>query len=238
MTQDRPTPLMLKQICFFQALGEPELQSAAKHMWIEHLRRGHPLGGRKPGEASPFQDTVYFVFRGIVALYSETLQGRRKILFFQGPGRLLNLNVMGTCKDSHYGEAAADAILLCMGRERMKELVCREPCLMAALLTHYESKLWRLSHQLKNTAGSMFVERKLAGKLLKLAADFGKAREGGRVIAFDLTITQVADYIGVPRETASRAVRKLTELGLITYENRRFCIPDVKRLEQFRRQPE
>ena len=32
------------------------------------------------------------------------------------------------------------------------------------------------------------------------------------------------------------ATGKLTELGLIFYENRRFCIPDVKALERFRRQ--
>ena len=45
--------------------------------------------------------------------------------------------------------------------------------LAAALLTHYETKLWRLSHQLKNSAGVMFAERKLAGKLLveELIAD-------------------------------------------------------------------
>lgn len=236
MTQDRPSVLMLKQICFFRDMEESELESVALDMWIEHLYRGHPLGGRKPGEDSPFLDTAYFVFRGIVALYSETLRSRRKILFFQGPGQLLNMNVMAACGDSHYGEAAADAILLCMERARLEELVLREPRLAAALLAHYEVKLWRLSHQLKNTAGVMFAERKLAGKLLKLAADFGRDQEEGRVISFDLTITQLADYIGVPRETVSRAARKLTELGLITYENRCFCIPDVKRLERFRRQ--
>ena len=236
MTQDRPTALMLKQICFFQDMEEAELESTVQDMWIEHLRRGHPLGGRKPGQESPFLDTAYFVFRGVVALYSETLRGRRKILFFQGPGRLLNLNVMASCGDSHYGEAAADAILLCMERRRLEEMVRGEPRLAAALLAHYETKLWRLSHQLKNSAGVMFAERKLAGKLLKLASDFGKDREAGRVIPFDLTITQMADYIGIPRETVSRAAGKLTELGLISYENRRFCIPDVKALERFRRQ--
>ena len=236
MTQDRPSALMLKQICFFRDMEESELESGALDMWIEHLHRGHPLGGRKPGEDSPFLDTEYFMFRGIVALYSETLRGRRKILFFQGPGRLLNLNVMASCSDSHYGEAAADAILLCMERRRLEEMVRGEPRLAAALLAHYETKLWRLSHQLKNSAGVMFAERKLAGKLLKLASDFGKDREAGRVIPFDLTITQMADYIGSPRETVSRAAGKLTELGLISYENRRFCIPDVKALERFRRQ--
>ena len=238
MTQYRPTSLMLRQIRFFQELEELELQAVAEEIWIEHLRRGHPLGDRRPGEDSPFRSTAYFVFRGIVAMYSVTHRGGRKILFFQGPGQLLNLNVMDTCVDAHYGEAAADAVLLCMNRKRLEELVYRNPRLMAALLAHYEAKLWRLSHQLKNTAGRLFVERKLAGKLLKLAADFGKPQGEGRTIAFDLTITQLADYIGVPRETASRACRKLTELELITYENRRFYIPDVKSLEQFRRQPE
>lgn len=236
MIQDRPTPLMLRQISLLRDVEEALLQRMAGDMWIEHRRRGQHLADARQADTGPFRNTAYFVFRGIVEIYSVTQHGGRKILFFQGPGKLLNLNVMNTCGDNHYGRAAEDAILLCMEREKLADYVRCSPVLTAGLLAHYESKIWRLSHQLKNTAGTFFIERKLAAKLLKLSADFGKPLGQGRVIAFDLTITQLADYIGVPRESVSRACRKLTELQLISYENRRFYIPDQTRLEQFRRQ--
>ena len=35
---------------------------------------------------------------------------------------------------------------------------------------------------------------------------------------------------------ATRARRKLQELGLVRYENRRFYIPDIKKLSDFRRE--
>ena len=233
---DRPTPLMLRQMELFQNVEEELLTQIAGEMQIQHIRRSRALDGAPPGGVSPFRETAYFVFQGIVEVYSVTQRGGRKILFFQGPGSLLNMNVAGYSQDNHYGKAASDAILLCLPRETLAGYARSSPVLMEALLCHYENRLWRLSHQLKNTAGALFIERKLAAKLMKLSADFGKPQGTGRVIAFDLTITQMADYIGVPRESVSRACRKLTEMGLVQYENRRFFLPDPAGLEQFRRQ--
>ena len=233
MSLDRPTPLMLRRLFLFQELPEKMLADLTDSMWIQHCRHGQPLWQG----ASTFQEVAYFVFSGIVAFSSLTHRGNRKILFFLGPGELLNLNIMGTCDDHHFGQAATDTMLLCMKRTDLAEKARTSSSLSSALIAHYEQRLWRLSHQLKNNSGSCFAERKLAAKLLKLSSDFGKPCREGLAIDFDLTITQMADYIGIPRETASRACSKLTDLGLVIYRCRRFCIPDIPRLEAFRRQP-
>jgi AraC-like DNA-binding protein len=108
-----------------------------------------------------------------------------------------------------------DAILLSIPKERFGKLVSASPALSAALFAHYETDLWRMSHQLKNTAGYLSVERKLAIKLLKLSQDFGVPCGEGTAISFPLTVTQTAEFVGLPRETTSRACKKLTEMGLI-----------------------
>ena len=233
---DTPTALMLRRIRLFQALEEEQLQRLAGRMRIVHRRRGQPLSPDGRRDPASFRDTAWFVFQGVAAVCTSTRGNKRKILFFLGPGELLNLNVMDTCRDLHWGEAADDAIFLTMDRAELAEEIRRTPELTAQLLAHYEHTLRRMSHQLKNTAGAMLVERKVAGKLLKLSADFGRDTEqGGRLIPFDLTVTQMADYVGAPRETVSRACRKLADMGLIAHEERRFRLLDVPALEAFRR---
>ena len=224
------TPPMLSAIPFFQDLDQPALADLAPRFQVENHRRGADLAGRGFQRLDAYEDTVYFVSRGVVALYTITKTNSRKIVFFLGPGRLLNHNVLGTRPNTLFAEVISDAILLSIPREEFSALVHAHPTLTRALLTCYETDLWRMSHQLKNTAGYLPVERKLAIKLGKLAQEFGRPSPQGTALSFPLTITQMADFVGVPRETASRACKRLGELGLVRYENRRFVIPDRERL--------
>ena len=83
-----------------------------------------------------------------------------------------------------------------MPREEFSALVQADPALTRALLACYETDLWRMSHQLKNTAGYLPVERKLAIKLRKLAQEFGRPTPQGTAISFSLTITQMGRLCG------------------------------------------
>lgn len=230
------TAVMLESIPFFQGLEREELEKIAGRFQVENHRRGRLLAGQGFQYLERYQNTVYFVCRGVVALYTATKNNSRKILFFLGPGKLLNHDVLGTRPTTLYGEVMEDAILLSIPKGEFAGLARERPILTEALLRHYETDLWRMSHQLKNTAGYLPVERKLAIKLLKLSQDFGVPREGGTAISFPLTVTQLADFVGVPRETVSRACGKLGEQGLVRYENRRFFLPDRERLVAYYRE--
>ena len=220
------TAVMLREIPFFAGVGEGELETLAPLFQIENLRRGELLAGRGFQHAERYHSRVYFLCRGVVALFTVTKQNTRKILFFLGAGKLLNHNIFGTKPGNLYVEAMTDAMLLSIPKERFAGLVSASPALSAALFAHYETDLWRMSHQLKNTAGYLSVERKLAIKLLKLSQDFGVPCEEGTAISFPLTVTQTAEFVGLPRETTSRACKKLSEMGLIRYEERRFVLLD------------
>ena len=230
------TPLMLRDIPFFRRVEDTLLDRLAPEFQIEHLRRGQLLAGRGFQHMERYQNRVWFVYRGVVASYTITKTNSRKILFFLGPGKLLNHDVFGSRPTTLFAEAMVDSMLLSIPKDIFMQAVRRSPALTEALFAHYETDLWRMSHQLKNTAGYISVERKLAIKLLKLSQDFGQPAETGMMIPFPLTVTQVGEFVGVPRETASRACKKLGELDLIRYENKHFYITDRERLVAYYRE--
>lgn len=230
------TGVMLRAIPFFQGLTQSELTALAPQFHIENFRRGELLAGRGFQRVEHYQNRVWLVCRGVVAAYTVTKQNTRKILFFLGAGKLLNHNVFDTKPNTILGEAMTDAMLLSIPRRTFAELVAASPVLTSALFAHYETDLWRMSHQLKNTAGYLSVERKLAIKLLKLSQDFGVPCGDALAISFPLTITQTAEFVGLPRETTSRACKKLAQEGLIRYENRRFLLLDRQRLVNYYRE--
>ena len=238
MSELTATPLMLEDIPFFSGLEPAELEALAPKFRLENFRRGEDLAGRGFQHLERYQSRVWFVHRGVVACYTTTRQNSHKILFFLGQGKLLNHNVFDTKPNTLYGEAMTDLILLSIPREEFARSVRQSPALTEALLAHYETDLWRMSHQLKNTAGYLSVERKLAIKLLKLSQDFGVPCPEGLAIAFPLTVTQVAEFVGIPRETASRACKKLGQMGLLSFEDRRLVLPDRERLVTYYRGPE
>lgn len=230
------TGVMLQTIPFFQGLSQNELAALAPQFQIENFRRGELLAGRGFQRVEHYQNRVWLVCRGVVAAYTVTKQNTRKILFFLGAGKLLNHNVFDTKPNTIFAEAMTDAMLLSIPRRTFADLVAASPALTAALFAHYETDLWRMSHQLKNTAGYLSVERKLAIKLLKLSQDFGVPCGDTLAISFPLTITQTAEFVGLPRETTSRACKKLAQEGLIRYENRRFVLLDRQRLVNYYRE--
>lgn len=93
--------------------------------------------------------------------------------------------------------------------------------------------MWRLGHQLKNTVGSIYMERKLAAKLWKLARDFGIERPEGIEIDINMTITFLADMLGAPRETTSKTCKALSDYGLISMKKKRITIVDPARVSHF-----
>lgn len=217
------TPVMLRSIPFFQGLSEDRLESLSGKLLLQNCRAGQRL---EDGQ-------IYFVYRGIAAVYTLTKTGSRKILFFQGPGQLLSHNAFGTKPNMLFYEIMENAILLSVDPDVFAGLVREDAALSEALLRHYEVQLWRMGHQLKNTAGYMPIERKLAIKLQKLIREFGVPTAEGTRLRFPLTVTQLADFVGVPRETVSRALKKLSDWRLIRRSGRYFAIPDAQRLAEY-----
>lgn len=101
------------------------------------------------------------------------------------------------------------------------------------VLEAQEKKIWRLSHRLKNTMSSIYLQRKLAAKLWKLARDFGIPTEDGIEIDVNMSVTFLADMMGIPRETTSRICSELIEYGLMKINKKRITIINPEKMAKF-----
>ena len=176
---------------------------------------------------------VFIQLSGKSVVYNLTHMGKRKILFVFGKGMLLNEHVMNWHTASLYCETIEKSRIFTVPSSKFIHYMEQDFELAKSVLVAQEKKIWRLGHQLKNTMGSVYMERKLAAKLWKLGRDFGIQTPEGIEIDVKLTVTFLADMLGAPRETASRLCKTLTGYGLIRMDKKRITILDPHKMSVF-----
>ena len=110
------TPPMLSAIPFFRIWTKP-LWPTWRPAFRWKTTAAGPTGRARAFSAWTPTRTPSTLSPAVVALYTITKTNSRKIVFFLGPGRLLNHNVLGTRPNTLFAEVISDAILLSMPRE-------------------------------------------------------------------------------------------------------------------------
>lgn len=218
----------LNQLELFQGINSQTIAKLEKVGKVQDVSKGTLL--MRARESVGF---VYFQLTGKSVIYNLTHGGKRKILFIFGQGALLNEHIFNHHTSSIFCEMMEQSKVIAFSVQDFMNIMSEDFELTKKVMEAQERKIWRLSHQLKNTTSSIYLERKLAAKLWKLSRDFGVEKEDGIEIDIDMTITFLADMLGVPRETTSRVCSTLTEAGLICINKKRIMIADPKKMAHF-----
>jgi CRP-like cAMP-binding protein len=177
--------------------------------------------------------TLYFVVSGMAALYKCNSFGEKKVIFVYGKGQALNEVILNDLPASINCEILQDSIVLCIPKNQFLQAMEQDFELTKAVINSMSIKIRRLYRQMKNTTNSLRGDKKIAAKLWKLSMDYGIPCDGGVQIECDLTITYLADMLGSKRETVSRQLKILTDLGLVIYKSNRFIIPNRDELNKY-----
>lgn len=211
--------MLIQNMSLFRNIEATTMQLLLKKGRIVEVSKGTQLiREREPS------NNLYFQLSGKSIVYNLTTNGKRKILFVFGYGALLNGNLFNTRSSSNYCETIENSQLFVVSIQDFSKLMAMDFQLTRNLVETQEHKMWRLSHQLKNTTSGISMEKKLVFKLKKLARDFGVETEKGIEIDMQLSITFLADMLGAPRETTSRICSTLCEKGILIIERKRITI--------------
>lgn len=211
----------LSKIKLFQYLDRETLKELANMARIKEYKKGDLLYSNKEKI-----HTIYFVLNGVASLYKPNSDNTKKVVFLFGVGDVLNEVVIYENTTLLSCEFLAPTKLLEIDREDFTKVLEKSYPLAKGVIESLIYKNRIMSHQIKNTSNSITVDRQIALKLWKLARDFGIETDSGTEINFDLSITYLSEILGAKRETVSRQVKTLSELGLIKVVRKRFTIPN------------
>jgi CRP-like cAMP-binding protein len=213
---------------FFREVTADTIETLWKNGTVQQFSKGHVLMRAKENV-----NYVYVQLSGKSIVYNLTHTGKRKIIFVWGPGVLLNEHVLNQHAASLFCETLEPCRVFTVPVSVFVRCMQEDFSLTRAVLDTLETRIWRMGHQLKNTQGGIFMERKLAAKLWKLARDFGIQTPEGIEIDINLSVTLLADMLGSSRETTSRLCSTLIDMGLMKIYKKRITIINPQKMSAF-----
>jgi len=173
--------------------------------------------------------TVYCIHSGIVKLYDLTPQGEERPIEFLQANELFPIDwVFSQHHSSYYYEALTDCRLYAVPHQDYLELIKTNREAAFELATSLAR-----SRSIHNRQVTALVQSKAATKVAYtmnyLADSFGEPTKDGQVsIAIPLSQHDLANLMGLTRETTSIELKKLERKEIIVYEYPHYIVNAAK----------
>jgi CRP-like cAMP-binding protein len=217
----------LKTCSLFEWLTDPEAELLNRRALIRKVKKKTVI--YSPAEAG---ETVLVLAAGRVKIYDLTSEGRETILAFIEQGELFGeLAALDGQPRQDFAEAIEDSEILAIPREDFLELLERRGDLALSVTKLVGLRRQRIETRLRNI---LFLpsRARLVRLLIELVEAHGERTGFLYTIRFPLSHQDLANLIGVSRETVTLALGQLQDEGLITVERQRVIVRDMKRLRQ------
>lgn len=160
-------------------------------------------------------NTLYFVNEGKIKLYKYTKDGKEQILHVLSEGDFFG--ELDLIKPSKYGfnaKAIVDAKICTLTKDEMKDIMMRNPEIGIKLLETVGERLAKVENLVQNLATND-VDSRMAYLITDLMEKYGESKGDNISIVLPLSREEMANYIGVTRETISRKLKKFEDENLI-----------------------
>lgn len=219
---------IIRKVQAFSSLSDETISKISKIAVDVTLKKGETLFWEKDQV-----DAVYALISGKTAMLRYSGSGQKRIFFILNEGALINEVAFDNLPVSVVCEAFENAHLLRMPKLLFLEIMREDFDLTYNVMCSMGKKQRRLYRQLKNTV-PIKVDKKLAAKLWKLSKDYGVTN--GQWIRIDLkmSVTNLSYLMGSSRETISRALNKLIDLGIVKWDKKQILVKEKEILEYYR----
>lgn len=175
---------------------------------------------------------VYFINKGYVKDYSISKDGEELILIIFKPGDFFPIiwAVNNTAR-TYYAEAMTSVEVWRAPREKFLEFITANPDVLLELTSKILIRFGGVLQRMEYLAFGNAYE-KVASIVLICAERFGKKEGKNIVIQVPLTHKDIAELLGVTRETASIEMKKLEKKEIISYRSKFIRVKNLNRLRK------
>lgn len=173
-----------------------------------------------PGETG---EVLFLLCEGAVHLYSLSSEGRKFIVQTIGPMTFFGeMTLVAQNMYDLYAEAAEDSTICVMSRTDVERLILWKPQVAIRMLEEIGQRLHEVQERLGDIAFKGLIAR-LASLLLREA-------EGNEITG--LSHEDIAERLGVYRETVANVLKELKTAGIIEIGRKHITITNRPRLER------
>ena len=208
----------LRAIPLFSGVGDADLESLSS-LVIERrfLKHKTIVEEGAPG------DYMYIICDGRVKVTKLSGDGREKILELLDGGDFFGeMSLLDDAPRSASVAALSDVRVLALARNDFLELMNRSTQLAFAVVQELTRRLRQIDEQASSLSFQRVKDR-TKGLLVRMAKS--EAGDPKRRLTQALTHQQIADMIGTSRETVTRAIKGLKQLGWLEQKGKQYIVP-------------
>jgi len=210
----------LSKTDIFCDLSPEELQDVAHAATMTTCPLGRIFySPKQPGEV------LFILKKGHVQLYRMSDEGRKLVITTLGPGTIFGeMALTGLGMYDAFAEATEEALICILNRGDLEKLLLSKPKVAVRLLNVMARRLQEAEERLEQT---LFhdVQSQLAALLMRL-------RNESHSDVIEMTHEELAEHLGVYRETVTAALNNLRKDNLITVGRKQVHLIDIRGLEK------
>lgn len=178
-------------------------------------------------------ECVYVIKKGVIKTYNLTSQGEEKPLSFNVVGEIFPIGwVYGQIKwAQYYYEAFTDCEIYCIPRDEFINFIRKDTDRLYDQVVDMANRFISFQMRLNALEQSKAIN-KVINTLHYLCLAYGKEVKDDQVkIDLPLTQQELANFMGLTRETTGIELKKLQKRGIISYRRQNYVVK-VDRLDE------
>lgn len=215
------------KVSIFSVLTEEQLAKLTSKITHKKYKKGQMIFFE--GDIS---DKLYVINKGKIKIFKYTREGKEQILYILSEGDFVgDLSLLKKDEFKFNAEALEDSNICVLTKDDFDGLLKENPEIAIEILQVVYDRIIKLENLIQSLS-TKDIESRIAGLLLSFVKDFG-VRKGSTIeLELPLSREDIANYIGVTRETISRKLSSMQEQGIIELVGtKRIIIKDIKELE-------
>jgi CRP-like cAMP-binding protein len=215
------------QIPFLRQLGREDADALLGTVRRKTIKRGTEI--LRAGAAG---DDVVLVLSGRVRLVAFGADRRQVVLALRGPGELIGeMSALGSGRRTASAVAVEDVEAGYLHGHELASFLRDHPDAAIVLIRTLVRRLAEATHDVVDLATRDSFGR-VARRLLELSSEHGAVAAGGTRIELSLSQDELAHWTGATRETVSRALRLMRQLGWVATDHKTITVLDTAALRE------